>query len=99
MNSLIENTLDICDLTLQGVDNISCLLAVNTVSVERSGLNFKNVFSFIKKSHSLTVQHWLTIKDKEIYILVSGKLKKQIMVSKKQCRLYFIHDIISTISL
>lgn len=75
MNSLIENTLDICDLTLQGVDNISCLLALNTVSVERSGLNFKNVVSFIKKSHSLTVQHWLTIKDKEIYILVSGKLK------------------------
>lgn len=69
MNSLIENTLDICDLTLQGVDNISCLLAVNTVSVERSGLNFK--------SHSLTVQHWLTIKDKEIYILVSGKLKNK----------------------
>ena len=77
MNSLIENTLDICDLTLQGVDNISCLLAVNTVSVERSGLNFKNVFSFIKKSQSLTVQHWLTIKDKEIYILVSGKLKNK----------------------
>lgn len=77
MNSLIENTLDICDLTLQGVDNISCLLAVNTVSVERSGLNFKNVFSFIKKSHSLTVRHWLTIKDKEIYILVSGKLKNK----------------------
>lgn len=77
MNSLIENTLDICDLTLQGVDNISCLLALNTVSVERSGLNFKNVFSFIKKSHSLTVQRWLTIKDKEIYILVSGKLKKK----------------------
>lgn len=77
MNSLIENTLDICDLTLQGVDNISCLLALNTVSVERSGLNFKNVFSFIKKRHSLTVQHWLTIKDKEIYILVSGKLKNK----------------------
>lgn len=77
MNSLIENTLDICDLTLQGVDNISCLLALNTVSVERSGLNFKNVFSFTKKSHSLTVQHWLTIKDKEIYILVSGKLKNK----------------------
>lgn len=77
MNSLIENTLDICDLTLQGVDNISCLLALNTVSVERSGLNFKNVFSFIKKSHSFTVQHWLTIKDKEIYILVSGKLKNK----------------------
>ena len=53
MNSLIENTLDICDLTLQGVDNISCLLALNTVSVERSGLNFKNVFSFIKKVNPL----------------------------------------------
>ena len=77
MNSLIENTLDICDLTLQGFDNISCLLALNTVSVERSGLNFKNVSSFIKKSHSLTVQHWLTIKEKEIYILVSGKLKNK----------------------
>lgn len=77
MNSLIENTLDICDLTLQGVDTISCLLVLNTVSVERSGLTSHIRFLVKKKSHSLTVQHWLTIKDKEIYILVSGKLRNK----------------------
>lgn len=95
MNSLIENTLDICDLTLQGVDNISCLLALNTVSVEHSGLNFKNVFSKSLPYCSALVNNK---RQRDIY-LSQWKIKKQIMVSKKQCRLYFIHDIISTISL
>ena len=76
MNSLIEYTLDIFDLTLQGVDTISCLLVLNKVNVERSGLTSHIRFP-VKKSHSLTVQHWQTIKDKEIYILVSGKLKNK----------------------
>lgn len=49
MNSLIENTLDICDLTLQGVDTISCLLVLNTVSVERSGLTSHIRFLVKKK--------------------------------------------------
>ena len=99
MNSLIENTLDICDLTLQGVDNISCLLALNTVSVERSGLNFKNVFSFIKKKSLPYCSALVNNKRQRDIYLSQWKIKKQIMVSKKQCRLYFIHDIISTISL
>ena len=49
MNSLIEYTLDICDLTLQGVDTISCLLVLNKVNVERSGLTSDIRFFSLKK--------------------------------------------------
>ena len=99
MNSLIENTLDICDLTLQGVDTISCLLVLNTVSVERSGLT-SHIRFLVKKKKSLPYCSALVNnkRQRDIY-LSQWKIKKQIMVSKKQCGLYFIHDIISTISL
>ena len=98
MNSLIEYTLDICDLTLQGVDTISCLLVLNKVNVERSGLTSDIRFPVKKKSLPYCSALANNKRQRDIY-LSQWKIKKQIMVSKKQCRLYFIHDIISTISL